>query len=336
MIDERTTDGKQPKRGICMPRIVFLGNPDLAMPSLTALAGVFDVILVVTNPDRPAGRKRRHQPTPVKQEAERLGLNVFQPPTLRSRKAIRYIAACRPDFLVVVAYGEILRRAVLEIPRIAPVNAHASLLPRHRGPSPITAAILSGDRETGVSTMRMTREMDAGPIYLQRKVPVEPDDTALSLTTRLAPAAAALLVETILGIIDGNIREERQQGEPTYTSMIGKEDGLIDWQSPAVQIERTIRAYYPWPGAFTYFPAKKGRRKALKLVLAKVLEEQVTAVPGSVVEASTAEENHEQHLLVAAGDSLLEVLELQPEGSRRMTSAEFLRGHRMPCGTRLG
>ena len=309
------------------PRIVFLGNPDLAVPPLNVLAGLYRVVLVVTNPDRPAGRRRRPQPTPVKREAERLGLPLWQPPTVRSPEALERIAALRPDFLVVVAYGEILPGKLLALPRLAPLNAHASLLPRHRGPSPLSAAILAGDRETGVSIMRLVKRMDAGPIYLQEKLPIQPDDTAFSLGMRLAPVAARLLCRAVAGIAAGRLEARPQEGVATYCPLLKRGDALIDWEQPAARIERMVRAYYPWPVAHTYYPGKRGRKRLLRLFRARVVEG--SAPPGEILP-------QEGRFLVATGAGLLELEEVQPEGSRRMSGAEFLRGHRLAAGTRLG
>lgn len=306
-------------------RIVFLGTPELAVPSLRALAAHFDVALVVTRPDQPAGRRRQPQAAPVKLAALELGLPMYQPASLRGDEAIERIGGERPAFLVVVAFGELLCRRLLAAPSVAPVNAHASLLPRHRGPSPISAAILAGDPETGVTTMRMTGRMDAGPVYLKRSLPILADDTTPSLSARLADVAARLLLETLRGLLDGSVSEQPQAGAPTYTHLVRSDDGFIDWRLPAGHIERMTRAYQPWPCAYTQAPDKKGRPMLLKILKARSLPVHPAAIPGSVLPA-------DERLLIAAGDAAIEALLVQPAGGRVMSAAEFRRGHRLADG----
>lgn len=321
-----------------------MGNPDLAVPSLRALNDAFRIVLVVTNPDRPAGRKRRLQPPPVKHEAKWLGVPVFQPETTRTADTVSHIASFEPEFLVVFAYGEILRPALLDVPSRVPLNAHASLLPRHRGPSPVASAILAGDSQTGISIMRMTERMDEGPVYTQEAVPVEPEDNVRSLEKRLAPVAAELLVSAIKDITAGTAEERPQEGEPSYSRIVSKQDGLIDWSRPAADIERMTRAYDPWPTAYTFFTDKKDRRRRLRVFRAAVISaedpggERVPRTPGAEKGSSTGMvlDAETGRLLISTGEGAIEALEVQTEGSRRMTAEEFLRGHPIAPGTRLG
>ncbi|MBN1808245.1 MAG: methionyl-tRNA formyltransferase, partial [Planctomycetes bacterium] len=215
-----------------------MGSPGIAVPSLVALHREFGVGLVVTQPDRPSGRGRAESTPAVKRAAVELGIPVHQPGRLRTEESLRPLKTLAPDFIVVLAYGEMLSREVLGLPRVAPVNAHMSLLPRHRGPSPVSAAILAGDSETGVTTMRITRKMDEGPVYLVDRVAISSSDNAETLASRLAPAAAALLVKTVHGILDGTLKETPQGDEATYCRLIGKSDGRIDWTAGADRIER--------------------------------------------------------------------------------------------------
>ncbi|HHN46136.1 MAG TPA: methionyl-tRNA formyltransferase [Planctomycetes bacterium] len=315
--------------------IVFFGSPEAAVPALRALHEAFNVVLVVTQPDRPAGRGRRWTPPPVKSAALELGIPVYQPNSLHCSDALVTLAAVQPDFLVVLAYGEILPADALSLPRIAPVNAHMSLLPRHRGPSPVSAAILAGDSHTGVSTMRMERKMDTGPLFLSKSVPIAPADTAGSLSTRLATLAAELLVATLKGILDGSLSEQPQQGEPSYSRILKKVDGLIDWNAPAAKIERMTRAYFPWPAAFTCFAAPGGGRRMLRILKSSADEcrnvKPAAAVPhpGEVLSAATS-------LEVACAPGVLSISRVQPEGRQPMCIRDFLNGHRLLPGTVLG
>ena len=235
-------------------RAVFFGTPDFAVPSLTALldAGV-EVPLVVTQPDRPVGRHAAPLPSAVARAAEARGIPVEKPERLRGNEdLLRRIGDLAPDVGVVVAYGKLLPNPLLALPRLSFVNVHASLLPKYRGASPIQAAILAGDRETGVVTMRVVEELDAGPIYRQRRVPIGEREGADSLTRRLAAAGGEILVETLHDLADGSAEASPQKGEPSYCKPIRREDGEVDWTLPAVELERRLRAYTPWPGLFTF------------------------------------------------------------------------------------
>jgi methionyl-tRNA formyltransferase len=309
--------------------MVFLGSPELAVPALRALHQAFGVGLVITQPDKPAGRGRHEASPPVKRAAVELGIPVYQPGRLRGRDAVKPLADFAPDFLIVLAYGEILSDKVLALPRIAPLNAHMSLLPRHRGPSPINAAILEGDGFTGVTTMRITKKMDTGPIYLTEKVCIRPEDTSEHLAFRLAPIAAELLVETVNGLLDETLQEHPQEGEPAYCTKLTKEHGLIRWDMRVEHIERMTRAFFPWPTAWTRFPRHGGYRAILKLLDAACSYEKRDVPPGTVLCAGDT-------LDVSCGNGTLLIRRLQPEGKKPMCARDFINGHPLPPGTVLG
>ncbi|MCS7324561.1 MAG: methionyl-tRNA formyltransferase [Thermoflexales bacterium] len=301
-----------------MARLIFMGTPEFAVPSLLALlrAG-HEVALVVTQPDAPSGRGQKLQPPPVKIIAQEHGLAVIQPETLRSPEVVARLRSVAPEVIVVAAFGQILRCDVLEIPRHGCINVHASLLPRWRGAAPVSAAIAAGDVTTGVTIMLMDEGLDSGPILAQRETPICPNDTAGTLTARLAELGAALLVETLPHWISGAIVPQPQ--DPTRVTLaprLKKEQGLIDWSRSAVEIERHVRAMSPWPSAFTFWGDKllKIHRAALGSALASA------AQLGYVhVQAGQA--------LVRCGEGWLQLLEVQPEGKRAMPIADFLRGH---------
>ena len=304
-------------------RIAFMGTAELAGPCLEAVAKVpgHEVVAVVTQPDRPKGRDLKPAPPPVKVVAERLGLRVQQPLKIREPSAVVALGATRPDLIVVVAYGQILPKSVLEIPRLGCINVHTSLLPRWRGAAPIQCAILHGDRETGVTTMYMDEHMDTGDIILQRAQLIHADDTSAVLHDRLAQLGAVLLGETVMLIAEGKApRAKQDETLATYAKKITKEDGHIKWTQSAIEIERQIRAFNPWPSAYTH-------AGGLLLKIWKVeIVEGVTGNPGEVQEG----------FVVATGQGGLRILELQPANSKRMPVDAFLRGHTIKAGTVLG
>ena len=274
------------------------------------------VPLVVTSPDKPVGRHGHPVPSPVALASEERRIPIDRPERLRGNEAfLERLRAATPDVAVVVAYGRILPDNLLAVPRLGCVNVHASLLPRHRGASPVQAAILEGDPETGVSTMRLVRELDAGPVYLERRISIAPREDAGSLSTRLAVAGADLLVETLAGLENGTLVARPQQGTPTYCRTIRREDGQADWSRPAAELERRLRAFTPWPGLFTFLAAER-----IKILEAEVGPETAGTPPGTF-RASAA------GLVVGAGDgtSLL-VRRLQREGKKPVTAAQFSAG----------
>jgi methionyl-tRNA formyltransferase len=311
-------------------RILFMGTPDFAVPSLrllheqSAQAG-WQIVGVATQPDRPAGRGQRMMASSVKQYAVAHGLPVLQPASLRKDPAaVASIAALQPDLIVVAAYGLILPRAVLELPTFGCVNVHASLLPAYRGASPITAALLDGLTETGVSIMLMDVGMDTGPVLRQARTAIAADATAATLSAQLAEQGAALLVEVLPDWLRGEIApipQEELPGAVSLCRLVAKADGRIDWQQPAAQIERMTRAYMPWPAAYTTW-----RGEVFKILRAAVLPGQ--AEPGRVVATAHGP-------AVGAGDGLLLLVEVQPAGKRAMDGRSFLNGAPEFVGARL-
>jgi methionyl-tRNA formyltransferase len=306
-------------------RIVFLGTPSFAVPSLEALAHhpSFQVVGIVTQPDRPAGRGRELVAPPVKQRAETLGIPVFQPEKLRDPEAVEYLRAWSPDMLVVAAFGQILRQPVLELARHGSINVHASLLPRWRGAAPIQYAIHAGDAETGITIMKMDAGLDTGPILVQRALPIAPDETGASLSEKLATLGAEILPSVLISYINGEIvpRAQPQEGV-TYAPTLKKEQGQIDWSQPAGTIDRHVRAYYPWPGTFTSLQGE-----VFKVISGKVLpDEEPVALPSTLV-------SYGNGLAVQTGAGLYRLDLVQPAGKKQMTSQAFLAGHPQFVGT---
>jgi len=300
-------------------RILFNGKGEIGVPTLRALLNSeHEVIAVVTQPDKPVGRDQRIEPPPIKTaligRARPPGAPIFQPARIKDPQAIEQIRSRTPDAIVVVAYGQILPHDVLEIPRLACLNVHASLLPRWRGAAPLQAAIAAGDFETGITVMYMDEGLDTGDILLQRNVEILPNDTGGSLHDRLAQIAPEALLESLRLIAAGSAPRIRQDNaRATYAPKLKREHGQIDWSESAAAIERKIRAYNPWPGAFM----KVGDQN-LKIFSASVVD--LTGQPGEILRS-------DKDLIVAAGKGALCLAEVQLEGKRRMSGAEFLRGH---------
>ncbi len=305
-----------------------MGTPQFAVPALRALLSHHDVVAVVTQPDAPAGRGREVSPSPVKALATERGAPVLQPESLKSPEAVDQLRACAPEVIVVAAFGQILRRPVLELPPHGCVNVHASLLPRWRGASPINAAIAAGDEVTGVTIMRMDAGLDTGPILSQRSEPIRPDDTAGALGARLAELGAALLVETLPGYLAGRIQPQLQDDtRATKCGLLKKEDGRIDWRRSAIEIERHVRAMSPWPSAFTTWQGRLLR--VLRAAVRPASPEAVSLAPGAVFAAGKS-------ICVRCGEDALELIEVQPEGKRPMSGVDFARGQRGLSGSRFG
>ncbi len=304
-------------------RIIFLGSPAIAVIPLEALVRAgYQIVAVVTQPDRPAGRRNMLTPPPVKLAAERLGLPVFQPQTLRELAAVAHIAALQPDLGVVAAYGEILRKNVLELPPLGYLNIHPSLLPRYRGPAPVTGAILAGDPETGVSVMRLDSGMDSGPILAQQAVPLPPDARAGNFTMAMFELGSQLLLDVLPAYIHGTlIPQPQDHSRATFTAMLRKQDGQVDWRMPAVQIERMVRAYDPWPGTYTFW---KGQQ--LKLLDVGVRPDLPAMHPIGTLWSEAGQP------LVTTGTDVLELRQVQPAGKRPMTGAVWLNGQRNAIG----
>lgn len=300
-------------------RIVFIGAGEIGVPTLQALlrSSEHQLTGVVTQPDKPVGRAQRIEPTPIKRALTGSKIPVLQPARIKDRQAIEEIRALQPDAIVVMAYGQILPREVLEIPRIACLNLHASLLPRWRGAAPIQAAIAAGDSVTGVTVMYMAEGLDTGDILLQREIDILPTDTGGSLHDRLAQIAPNALLDALQMLAKGNApRIPQDNALATYAPKLTRDDGKIDWSQPAEIIERKIRAFNPWPGAFSEIAAP-GVRK-LKIFSAATVD--LSGKPGEFLRSG-------KELIVAAGKNALSLNEVQPEGKRRMDAAAFLRGH---------
>ncbi len=299
--------------------IVFFGAGDIGVPALQALVRSSEQQLtgVVTQPDKPVGRAQQIEPPSIKRALAGTKISILQPARIKDRQAIEEIRALRPDAIVVMAYGQILPREVLEIPRITCLNLHASLLPRWRGAAPIQAAIAAGDPETGITVMYMAEDLDTGDVLLQRRVDTLPSDTGGSLHDRLAQIAPEALLEALQLLANGNApRIPQDNALATYAPKLTRDDGKIDWAEPAEIIERKIRAFNPWPGAFTEIAAP-GVRK-LKIFSAAIVD--LSGKPGEFLRS-------EKELIVAAGKNALSLNEVQLEGKRRMDAAAFLRGH---------
>ena len=312
-----------------LPRVLYMGTAELACPPLVALhaSSVADVVGVVTQPDRPGGRKLKSRPSFVKQCALDLGLPVIQPQTLRTPEAIEQLAAFEPDLFVVTAFGQILPQSALDLPQYGALNVHVSLLPRHRGAAPIQWAILEGDTETGVTLMRMDAGLDTGDIISTVKTKITEGDTAQTLHDRLAQMGAVLLTESLSGYLDGTRKPVSQDdARSTYARKILKQDGQIDWTEPAKTIFRKLRALTPWPGIFTYLPADKLR-------LVKIQSANISTTEGAAGEVLLAGEDG---ILIGCGKQSLNLLQLQREGSRSLNSGDFLNGFPLYAGQKLG
>ena len=344
-------------------RIVFIGTGEIGMPTLSALLeSEHEVVGVVTQPDKPAGRDQSIEAPPIKkalagtkmspnpppagssfnpnsvltgptapegagrpsrlqQPAALRALRgpILQPARIKDRESIEQIRALTPDVIVVMAYGQILPRNVLEIPPTACLNLHASLLPRHRGAAPIQAAIAAGDRETGITVMYMDEGLDTGDILLQRKIDILPNDTGGSLHDHLAQIAPEALLESLRMLASRSApRIPQDNALATYAPKLSREAGRIDWSEPAETIERKIRAFNPWPGAFMRMTTKSNELRTLKIFSAAIVD--LSGAPGETL-------GGEKELIIAAGTGALSLLEVQLEGKRRMSAAEFLRGH---------
>lgn len=305
-------------------RIVFMGTPDFSVPALEALqANGHEIALVVTQPDRPRGRGRHVEPPPVKKAAVALGLPVIQIPTIRDEALHRRLAELQADFFIVVAFGHILTPQVLAIPRLGCINAHASLLPKYRGPAPIHWALINGDAQTGVSIMLMDKGLDTGDVLAVAKEKIFPADTTGALHDRLARLGAEALVRTLADWAAGAAtRTPQEHSAATYAPLLKKNDGLIDWRKPADRIEAFIRGMTPWPGAFTFWGNKR-----LKIYGAQVKNGGAGEVPGIVIGCCP------EGLLVATGNGTLCITEIQGASGNRLPAAEFLRGHRILPGS---
>ena len=315
-----------PVPGDARLRTVFMGTPGFAVPSLAALAEGTDVTLVLCNPDRPAGRGRTMASPPVKEEAIRRGIPVFQPEKARHPDAVARIVAEAPDLIVVAAYGHILPKSILDIPRLGCINVHASLLPRYRGAAPINWAVARGETVTGITIMRMDEGMDTGPMLLVREMPIGGEDTAETIFTKLSILGAEALREALRRLREGTLEETPQDAAlATYAPMLKKEHGRIDWSRPARELLNLVRGMTPWPSAFALHAGK-----TLK-VLSSVLpaESGPAGEPGELVAIGRG------GISVACGEGVLRLQVVQPEGGKAMEAWAYAQGRRVATGERL-
>jgi len=304
-------------------KIVFMGTPEFALPTLEKLvASEHSVVAVVTQPDRPKGRGQGLTPSPIKILARKSGIDVLQPEKSGTGEFIEFLRNLAPDLIVVVAYGQILKKAVLEIPQWFCMNLHSSLLPKYRGAAPINRAIIEGEKESGVTTMKMDSGMDTGDILLVQKTPITDSDNAQTLHDRLAKAGASLVLETIQGLKDQTLTPLPQDNDKaTYAPKLKKEDGLIHWEKNAVSLRNLVRGLEPWPGAFTYFQSKR-----LRLCAVETTSGEDGDLPGEIARITG------HGIEVGTGDGRLVITQLQAEGKKRMSAKSFLAGHKMLKG----
>ena len=308
-------------------RIVFMGTPEFAVPSLEALLRSGDqVVGVVTQPDRPKGRGQQFVSPPVKLVAERAGIPILQPPKIRTPEFLQALSAWQPDLIAVAAYGRILHTPILQLSPRGCVNVHGSLLPKYRGAAPVQWAVINGETETGITTMLMDEGMDTGPMLLQERLEIFPDDTAGTLAPRLAELGGRLLVDTITQLKTGTLTPKKQDdGQATLAPLLKKEDGLIDWMMNSTALADRVRGLSPWPGAYTFFGAERW-----SIWKAVSHAGTTTDKPGTIVAVN------KQAIMVATGDGLLDIREIQTANSKRMSTDQFLAGHRIPVGGQLG
>ncbi len=306
-------------------RIIFMGTPDFACPILAKLIERGDNILaVVTQPDRPKGRGQKLLPPPVKVIAEEQGIPVLQPPKVRAPEFIEQIRGLNPDLMVVVAFGQILPQGLLNIPKHGCINIHASLLPRYRGAAPINWCLVNGESETGITTMQMDAGLDTGDMLIKRVIAIGPEEDAQSLHDRLSILGAETLDETLERLVNGTLKPEKQDDTLScYAPILKKEDGLIDWNKNPVQIKNLVRGLTPWPGAYTTISDKT-------LKLYKVSVADGSATPGEIISVGKS------GITVACGSGSIRIEELQLEGRKRLTAADFLAGYHLDPGSRLG
>lgn len=310
--------------------IIFLGSDSFAVPSLKALiAGGYTILTVVTQPDRQKGRGLALSETPVKAVARAASISLFQPSKINAGEAVKFLKELNPDLLVVIAYGQLLSEEILAIPRLLPINLHASLLPKYRGAAPINRAMMRGEKNTGVTIMKITKKMDAGPIIMQEELNIAEKDSALTLEKKLAELGAKILLES-LSLIETNQYKLTLQDESkaSFALKLKKEDGLIDWNKPAPQLYNLVRGCLDWPGAFTYHKGKL--LKIYKVKVNPLSRYPVIPLAGEVIKVE------KNGIIVATKKDSLIIEELQIEGKRRMPAEEFISGHKISVGERLG
>lgn len=306
-------------------RVVFMGTPEFAIPTFEGLIeSEVRIVGVFTQPDRPKGRGRKLESSPVKQLAQEHNLPVFQPQKLRDIDAVKQVRDLKPELIVVIAYGQILPQEVLDIPRYGCINVHASLLPRHRGAAPINKAIIDGDPMTGVTTMQMDVGLDTGDMLVKKSLSIFPNENAGQLHDRLAYLGREAMEETLARLCAGTLSPQKQDdSRSSYAPMLKKEDGLIDWNSSATSIHNQVRGLYPWPGAFTHLDGE-----VLKLADTRIVNEK--GAPGEILKTE------DMGVVVACGEGALQVRKLQLPGKKMLCAADFLRGVKLRAGQKLG
>ncbi|MBU1727003.1 MAG: methionyl-tRNA formyltransferase [Candidatus Omnitrophica bacterium] len=310
--------------------IIFFGSSQFSIPSLRAILDAgYKVPCVVTQPDRKKGRHLHLASTAVKEAAKASGLCIFQPESVNSKESESFLKSLGPDLFVVVAYGQILSQEVLDIPKIMPINAHASLLPKYRGAAPISWAIIKGEKKSGVSIIKITKQMDSGPLFLSKEVLIKDSDTELTLEESLSGLSAQLLVQTIKKLENNDYRLcEQDEKLVSFAPKLKKKDGLIKWGLSAIEINDLVRGCISWPGAYTYYQGKMV--KIYSSLVRSLGDEAASQTAGTTLEVS------KNAIAVTTGKDILVIKELQPEGKRRMTVAEFIAGHKIKCGEKLG
>ena len=307
-------------------RIVFMGTPQVAAATLEQLVqGPDPVVGVVTQPDRPSGRGQQTSPSPVRKTAQAHNIPVIAAEKIRTAEFLAALTQWQPDIIVVVAYGRILPKTILELPPQGCLNLHYSLLPKYRGAAPAAWTIIIGESESGVTTMRLVKKMDAGAIFLQEAIALASDETTGSLQAKLTPIGAGLLLETLRRLKDGSlVAQEQDESAATLAPILKKENGLIDWNKSAIEIERRVRGLEPWPGSFTHVGGK-----LLKIHRAKIVSTQRIGKPGEVIRADAA------GFWVATAGGVIELVEVQMENKKRLAGCEFIKGARIKLGERL-
>lgn len=306
-------------------RVVFLGTPEFAVPSLAALASEHQVVAVLTQPDRPKGRGNQLAASPVKIAASDLNIPVYQPERVRRLESVELLKSFQAELMVVVGYGQIIPQSIIDLPRQGILNVHASLLPKYRGAAPVQWAIANGELETGVTIMQIDAGLDTGDMLLKSSVVIGPEETAPELSARLAPLGAHLLLETIRQIANGTVKREKQNDAvAAFAPILKKEDGWIDWSRNASAIYNRLRGFTPWPGAYTTF-----REQQLSVLRAQPVTER-TLAPGTL-------RAEKRRLFASCGENtVLELLEVQPAGKKRMSAEAFLNGYKITEGERIG
>ena len=310
-------------------RIVFMGTPDFAVPSLRALCeSGYDVVGVFCQPDRPKGRGHKLAACPVKEEAMRRGIPVFQPERIKREEGVAQLRTLAPDLCVTAAFGQLLSQEILDIPPMGTINVHSSLLPRHRGSAPINWAVMMGDTATGVTTMFTDRGMDTGDMLLRRQTPIGEKETAGELSDRLAQMGAELLIETLRALEAGTlVRTPQSPDEATYEPKLDKETGRVDFSRTAREIDCLVRGATPWPGAFTTLEGGE----TMKIMEVRRVSDAPSGEPGRIIAADSR-----SGLVVACGDGDLELVHIQMPGAKRMNARDYLRGHTIETGVCLG